>query len=76
MPSEPLNAAGWRVMTVWECALRGRGRLDLADLVSGIKMWIRAGAGNTEISTSHSGLARNGHLDTALSGGRATEIGT
>ena len=29
-----LRRRGWRVLRVWECALRGPGRLDLDDLVA------------------------------------------
>ncbi|MBX9708394.1 MAG: very short patch repair endonuclease [Caulobacteraceae bacterium] len=29
-----LLEAGWRVLTVWECALRGRRRLQLQEIVS------------------------------------------
>jgi DNA mismatch endonuclease (patch repair protein) len=45
-----LNAAGWRVMTVWECAMRGRGRLDLIRLADRVESWVRAGAGNAEVA--------------------------
>ena len=44
-----LNAAGWRVMTVWECAMRGRGRRNLAELADTIDAWIRDGTANAEI---------------------------
>lgn len=32
--SEALRASGWRVLTVWECAIRGPARLPLADVIS------------------------------------------
>jgi hypothetical protein len=28
-----LNLGGWRVLTVWECALRGKHRQDLAAVI-------------------------------------------
>lgn len=28
-----LQAAGWRILVIWECALRGRGRLDEAEVL-------------------------------------------
>jgi DNA mismatch endonuclease (patch repair protein) len=41
--NERLRAAGWRVLTVWECALRGRSRLPLPELVSLVETWLRTG---------------------------------
>ena len=37
-----LLADGWRVATVWECALRGRTRLQLEDVVSSLERWLRS----------------------------------
>jgi DNA mismatch endonuclease, patch repair protein len=31
---EELTKQGWRVLTVWECSLKGRGRLPLVNVVS------------------------------------------
>lgn len=36
-----LNQSGWRVLTVWECALRGRHALDPSSLVSRTGNWLR-----------------------------------
>lgn len=47
-----LNAAGWRVLTVWECALKGPHRLDLDKLVDEIERWICSGKGNQELSSA------------------------
>jgi DNA mismatch endonuclease (patch repair protein) len=38
-----LREAGWRVMTVWECVLRGRDKLPLADVAEYVGGWLRAG---------------------------------
>ncbi len=35
-----LKAAGWRVCVVWECALKGKGRIDAVDLSESLKKWI------------------------------------
>lgn len=35
-----LKAMGWRVMTVWECALKGPRRLDTAKLAADLRRWI------------------------------------
>lgn len=39
-----LDAAGWRRVTVWECALRGRGRIDPVALIDRLEGWIRSAA--------------------------------
>lgn len=39
---QALEAAGWRIAIVWECALKGRERLD-PDVVAGkLEAWLRA----------------------------------
>lgn len=35
-----LCEAGWRVGVVWECALRGRNRFPLGDLIDSIASWL------------------------------------
>jgi len=50
-----LNSAGWRVMTVWECALRGRKRLDDAALTGLIDTWLRGNQPHAELAGSHEG---------------------
>ncbi|AFD28107.1 DNA mismatch endonuclease vsr (plasmid) [Deinococcus gobiensis I-0] len=41
--SKQLLEAGWRVLTVWECALRGQGRLPSDVVIDQIRIWL-AGA--------------------------------
>lgn len=48
---ETLSKAGWRVLLVWECALRGKLKLDDGALTPRLEEWICAGAGNAEIDT-------------------------
>jgi DNA mismatch endonuclease (patch repair protein) len=38
-----LHEAGWRVGTVWECAIRGRGRLPIEDVMNRIGNWLDSG---------------------------------
>ncbi|BEH16586.1 very short patch repair endonuclease [Marinobacter shengliensis] len=45
-----LAAEGWRVCEVWECALRGKNRRVLADIISQIKSWLNSDANYMEIS--------------------------
>ncbi|MCX8956333.1 very short patch repair endonuclease [Erwinia psidii] len=44
-----LSAAGWKVLVVWECALRGKTRLEQVDISTRLEEWICAGEGNGEI---------------------------
>ncbi|PKP78893.1 MAG: very short patch repair endonuclease [Alphaproteobacteria bacterium HGW-Alphaproteobacteria-3] len=44
-----LHAQGWRVLIVWECALKGRTRRNLDETVSSIAIWLRSGRSNRKI---------------------------
>ncbi|MGW8201225.1 very short patch repair endonuclease [Sphingomonas bisphenolicum] len=37
-----LLASGWRVATVWECALKGRTRLDFPESMQRLVAWVRS----------------------------------
>lgn len=39
--SDTLQASGWRVATVWECALRGKNRKPLGDVLAELATWLR-----------------------------------
>lgn len=39
-----LTEMGWRVMTVWECALRGPGRKSMEDVLVDCGEWLRSDA--------------------------------
>lgn len=39
---EALRAAGWRVLTVWECALRGKTRLGILRVSTECAQWLRS----------------------------------
>lgn len=32
--------AGWKVLTIWECAMRGKGHLPAGDLIDAILIWL------------------------------------
>ena len=51
-----LSEAGWNVLIVWECALRGKLRLDDEAIGSRLEEWIIAGNGNAAID--HHGITR------------------
>jgi DNA mismatch endonuclease (patch repair protein) len=43
-----LAAQGWRVLTVWECATRGRSPAEREALHDGVANWLRSGASSAE----------------------------
>lgn len=44
-----LKATGWRVGTVWECALKGKTRLEVKDILGILASWLHEGSGDLEI---------------------------
>lgn len=44
-----LDAKGWRSLTVWECALKGRTRLPVGEVVKRAAIWLTSGKGNSVI---------------------------
>lgn len=40
---EALQSAGWRVATIWECALKGRTKLTGGQPMQPLIDWIRSG---------------------------------
>lgn len=47
--SREIKVAGWRCLTVWECAMRGRGRMDHPSLISRIVEWLTGSESLLEI---------------------------
>ncbi len=41
---DALKRDGWRVATVWECALKGRGRLPLDSVLDSVAAWLSSDA--------------------------------
>lgn len=52
-----LDSASWRVLTVWECALRGRGRLPLEQVLGQSYGWVTGGLPDAEIAGVRNGSA-------------------
>ena len=48
-----LARAGWRILTVWECALKGRTRLPLDKVTDDIVAWLLSGTGNSSLEGSN-----------------------
>ena len=51
---QQLQEAGWKVLIVWECALRGRLRLEDGDLIERLEEGLLAASHSTEMD--HQGL--------------------
>lgn len=50
-----LVAAGWRVLTIWECALKGRERLPVELLLDKVAAWLAEGPGQKMIAGAGNG---------------------
>ena len=46
---QTLQNLGWRILLVWECALRGRSRRPFDEVVDNISLWLDKGSANAEI---------------------------
>jgi DNA mismatch endonuclease (patch repair protein) len=44
-----LTDLGWRVATIWECALKGRGAMGESALVDQISSWLRGSEATIEV---------------------------
>ncbi|NPD14623.1 DNA mismatch endonuclease Vsr [Xinfangfangia sp. D13-10-4-6] len=49
-----LRDQGWRVAVVWECALKGRGRLAEGEVIRQLAAWILGGGQHFEIGSQAS----------------------
>jgi len=44
-----LHEQGWRILTIWECALKGKSRQPVAQIADDIVTWLKSGACDAEI---------------------------
>jgi len=44
-----LNKLGWRVLTIWECALKGKSKINFDVLIRKIEKWLTTDARSCEI---------------------------
>ncbi|MBK8293670.1 MAG: DNA mismatch endonuclease Vsr [Solirubrobacterales bacterium] len=44
-----LNEAGWRVIEVWECAVRGVADVEWNDVAEAVDEWIHSDSGNATV---------------------------
>jgi DNA mismatch endonuclease, patch repair protein len=52
-----LQEAGWRALTIWECAIRGREALGLPNVIAAASEWLRS-SGVGAIAIEIRGVAR------------------
>ena len=50
-----LNDAGWRVLVVWECALKGREKRTLEEIADELATWLPSDSGFSELRGELSG---------------------
>ncbi len=44
-----LEEANWRVAVVWECAVKGRGRISIGEVVDSLEEWLSSDAKNLHL---------------------------
>ncbi|MBN1629162.1 MAG: DNA mismatch endonuclease Vsr [Thermoleophilia bacterium] len=44
-----LREQGWRVLVIWECALRGKSSLQTQEVADRVERWVRQGTGSGEV---------------------------
>ncbi len=44
-----LEKLGWRQVIVWECALKGKGRLEFTEVIGRCERWLQSGPERLEI---------------------------
>jgi len=49
-----LLRSGWRIVTVWECALKGRARIAVSDVILSCERFIRSSKGDVLDVAGHS----------------------
>lgn len=47
---QALREAGWRQAVVWECALKGKARLPLEEVIGALAVWLKEGGDFLEIA--------------------------
>lgn len=55
---DELQAQGWRYLTVWECALKGRTRLPFPVVIDRIRAWLESTERTGEIEGMRDGYRR------------------
>lgn len=48
-----LEKKGWKILLVWECALKGKGKIPLPEVLEECATWLTGTHSNKEIKTIH-----------------------
>jgi len=48
---QELEQLGWRVLTVWECTMKGKGKADPEKLLNNVSTWLTHSARSEELSS-------------------------
>ena len=46
---EQLHDNGWRVMLIWECAIKGKDRISIENIISEVSYWLINGSGDSQV---------------------------
>lgn len=46
---EELKSKGWRILVIWECAIKGKTKLSFTELVEVVSDWLETGKGSKNI---------------------------
>ena len=58
-----LHDLGWRILTVWECAMKGKTRWNVAELVAAAAEWLQSGTSDLELRGHDHGVGRPDGMD-------------
>jgi DNA mismatch endonuclease (patch repair protein) len=59
LTKERLSEAGWRVYTVWECAMKGKGTGEVHKLLARTATWLKSGSRTGETPPASAPLRQN-----------------
>ena len=46
---EAYKELGWKILTIWECALKGKNKLDFNQVIDRIELWLLTATEDSEI---------------------------
>lgn len=55
-----LREAGWRTGVVWECALKGLGRHEPAEMITTVAEWLHSGESSLDLTGRNAGSETGG----------------
>lgn len=56
---QQLQVAGWRILTIWECALKGKQKRSVEQIADDIITWLNTDAGDFEIRGANDAVIRS-----------------